>query len=225
MKRIFILIITTILIIVGCTGPAEPPNTEKEYITVSEMFEEAYANTVALENYSMEAEISLRKLVFEANISGIVKKQDGQYTGTAIVKIPGKKYSYTYSSPYDGKDTCTELKSDSGNKYLSFNIANIGEGVICPLPDEIVETGEFTNKSKTKVEFLITNEQASDLYGSMIEYFKTAATDYIDLSDMVFTSGSINVTIEDNKIWDYTVTLEGDSRIGKITCEFSCTII
>jgi hypothetical protein len=225
MKRVLLLILTTLLTFSGCAGEVEPKETETEDITVSEVFEEAYENTAALESYSMEAEISLRKLVIESSVSGIIKKENNAYTGSVIVKVPGKKYSYTYSSPYDGKDTNVALISDSGNKFLSFNIADIGEGVICSLSEEIIETGEFTNRAKTEIECSVTNEQAEALYGDMIDFFKDAEKSIVDLSDLYFTSGSIDVRVEDGIIRDYTVTLRGESKIGKITCQFSCTVI
>ena len=64
-----------------------------------------------------------------------------------------------------------------------------------------------------------------ELYGDMIEYFKSAAAEYIDISDLFFTSGSIEIRVVDEKIMDYCVTLNGNSKIGKLTCRFSCTVI
>ena len=223
---VLLLLPMTVLPVSGCVGAVKQEgDAEESTKTVAELYAEAYANTSALESYSMEAEISLRKLVFEAKVSGIVKKQDGVYTGSAILKIPGRKYNYEYVSPYNGKETCTELRSEDGNKYLSFNIASIGEGVIRPLPEEIVDTGEFVSRKKGIIEFSVTDGQANELYGPMIEYFKESAAEYIDLSDMYFTSGTIDISIENEIITDYTVTLKADSRIGKLTCGFHCTVI
>ena len=181
-KRLYLCIVCAVLLLAGCASDTVPNEHKSDGKTVETVYVEAYNNTAVLENYSMEAQISLRKLLFEAKVSGIVKKQDGAYTGTAVLKLPGKKYNYEYVSPCNGNDTCTELRSEEGNKYLSFNIANIGEGVIRPLPEEIVETGEFTNSKKSIIEFSVTNEQAYELYGAMIEYFKESAAEYIDLS-------------------------------------------
>ena len=85
-KRLYLCIVCAVLLLAGCASDTVPNEDKSDGKTVETVYVEAYNNTAVLENYSMEAQISLRKLLFEAKVSGIVKKQDGAYTGTAVLK-------------------------------------------------------------------------------------------------------------------------------------------
>ena len=192
-----------------------------------ENYRDAYESTVALENYTVGSEISFEKNgLFGGgiSISGNISKNNGIYSGDVVMEMPGNTYNYTYASPYGEIDTWASMNKGEKSIFLPFNVANLGAGIIQPLSDEIISTGVLTAENLQTVKFSVTNDQAYELYGSIIDYFKKAAEKSIDISDLKFSSGTITVTIQNGMIKDYKVVLDGNASAGSITCEFSCNI-
>lgn len=192
-----------------------------------ENYRDAYESTVALENYIVGSEISFEKKgLFGGgiSISGDISKNNGIYSGDVVMEMPGNTYNYTYASPYGEIDTWASMNKGEKSIFLPFNVANLGAGIIQPISDEIISTGVPTSENLQTVKFSVTNDQAYELYGSIIDYFKKVAEKSIDISDLKFSSGTITVTIQNGMIKDYKVVLEGKASAGSITCEFSCSI-
>lgn len=220
-----ILALLGILLFIGLFSDYVP--TAEEISQAQENYIEAYENTVILEDYTVSSNVSFKKNGLfggAITISGDITKTNGIYSGNATLDMPGKEYSYTYASPYGEIDTWASLKSGEKTIFLPFNVANLGAGIIQPLSEEIIATGVPTSPELNTVKFSVTNDQAYELYGVIIDYFKKAAENSMDISDLAFSSGTITVTIEDEIIKDYQVVLSGESNAGSITCEFSCTI-
>lgn len=223
---IILLIVGVSLFMGGVFGDEYTP-TEEEIIQAQENYNEAYENTVILEDYTVSSDISFKKNGLfggAITINGDITKANGVYTGNATLKMPGNEYSYTYASPYGEIDTWASLNNSEKTIFLPFNVANLGAGIVQPLAEEIIATGVPTSSDLHTVKFTITNDQAYGLYGAIINYFQKAAEKSMDISDLTFSSGTITVTMQNNTIKDYKVVLDGNASAGSITCEFSCNI-
>ena len=207
---------------------AQDNNKEENANTqAQENYKKAYENTVILENYTVNSNVTFKKKGLfggAITIKGDITKTNGVYSGKAVLDMPGNKYTYSYASPYGDVDTWASLNNDKKTIFLPFNVANLGAGIIQPLSEEIIATGVPASSDLNTVQFTVTNDQAYELYGAIINYFKKAAEKSMDISDLTFSSGTITVIIKDGAIKDYKVVLSGKSKAGSITCEFSCTI-
>ena len=223
-----LLAVLGIAMIIGAFGGFSSYSPSEEDIAQAQAnYIEAYESTVALENYTVGSEISFEKNgLFGGgiSISGDISKNNGIYSGDVVMEMPGNTYNYTYASPYGEIDTWASMNKGEKSIFLPFNVANLGAGIIQPLSDEIISTGVPTSENLQTIKFSVTNEQAYELYGSIIDYFKKAAEKSIDISDLKFSSGTITVTIQNGMIKDYKVVLDGNASAGSITCKFSCTV-
>ena len=220
-------VVGVLLVFCGIGSCSSFTPTEEEILQAQENYRGAYESTVALEDYTVGSEISFKKNgLFGGgiSISGDISKNNGIYSGDVVMEMPGNTYNYTYASPYGEIDTWASMNKGEKSIFLPFNVANLGAGIIQPLSDEIISTGVPTSENLQTVKFSVTNDQAYELYGSIIDYFKKAAEKSIDISDLKFSSGTITVTIQNGMIKDYKVVLEGKASAGSITCEFSCTV-
>ena len=221
------IVLAVLFVVLMIAGANSYTPTEEDIAQAQANYIEAYESTVALENYTVGSEISFEKNgLFGGgiSISGDISKNNGIYSGDVVMEMPGNTYNYTYASPYGEIDTWASMNKGEKSIFLPFNVANLGAGIIQPLSDEIISTGVPTSENLQTVKFSVTNDQAYELYGSIIDYFKKAAEKSIDISDLKFSSGTITVTIQNGMIKDYKVVLEGKASAGSITCEFSCSI-
>ena len=195
--------------------------TEEEIAQAQENYKEAYENTIILENYSMDMEISLKKGLFDVTISGDISKEGENYSGDVTFDAPFDKTNCTYFAE-DSKWSKLYMDDDGKTKYLllPFNAASLGTGIVCDIPEEILVTGVPTSAELTTIKFIINNEQAYLLYGTIVDYFKEFAGSDFDLSDLTFSEGTILVEMNNDRIEKYDITLKGKSSAGKITCHF-----
>lgn len=214
-----IVLIGIIIIICLCVNTYTP--TEEEITHAQENYKEAYENTMSLEAYSMDMKISLKKGLFDVTISGDITNDNGIYSGDVEFDAPFDKTNCTYFAE-DSKWSKLYMDDDGKTKYLllPFNAASLGTGIVCDIPEEILVTGVPTSAELTTIKFIINNEQAYLLYGTIVDYFKEFAGSDFDLSDLKFSEGTILVEMNNDQIKKYDITLKGKSSAGKITCHF-----
>ena len=193
---------------------AEAAARQERYMQARENYREAYENTEALEAYTVAANVAFKKGVMGLgmNLDGEISKANGTYTGNVVLKLPASKKEYAYYAPYADTETWTSLKRKNKRIVLPFNMADVGEGIICDLPDTIINRGYPSDSDINIIEF----------YDEIIDYFKEAAEDSLDLSDLAFSSGEIVVTLQNSLIKSFEVSLSGAAKAGTITCDFSC---
>ena len=223
-----ILLLVALLVCIGYFGANSYTPTEEEIAQAQENYIEAYENTVALENYTIDAEISFKKGWLGITIGGDISKSKGVYSGNVVFSMPGNKYNCTYSAPHGESGDWSKLYVEGveGNNCMNipFNIADFKSGIICKLSDEILSTGIPTNTSLNNITFKLTDEQTQELYGVIFEFFKTMAGSDFDLSNLRFTDSIITVSLQDNMIKSFNVTLSGQANAGSISCEFKCLL-
>ena len=169
----------------------------------------------------MDMEISLKKGLFDVTISGDILKKGESYSGDVTFDAPFDKTNCTYFAE-DSKWSKLYMDDEGKTKYLllPFNAASLGTGIVCDIPEEILVTGVPTSAELTTIKFIINNEQAYLLYGTIVDYFKEFAGSDFDLSDLTFSEGTILVEMNNDRIEKYDITLKGKSSAGKITCHF-----
>ena len=223
-----IILIGIIIIIVVSVDTYTP--TEEEIAQAQANYIEAYESTVALENYTIDAEISLKKgwLGLGITIGGDISKNEGMYSGNVVFDMPGDKYNCTYSAPHGESGDWSKLYVDGveGNNCMNipFNIADFETGILCNLGSEIVSTGVPTDASLSTIMFSLTNEQTQELYGAIFEFFKTMAGSDLDLSNLEFTNSVVNVSLQNGMIKSFDVMLTGKANAGNIKIELKCTV-
>ena len=223
-----ILLLVALFVCIGYFAANSYTPTEEEIAQAQANYIEAYENTLLLEDYTIDAEVSLKKGLLGITIDGDISKNEGVYSGNIAFDIPGNNYNCTYSAPHgeSGEWSKLYIEGIEGNNCMNipFNVADLESGIICNLSTEIIANGVPTDASLSNITFELTNDQTQEIYGAIFDFFKAMAGSDLDLSNLEFTSSVIKVSLQDNVIKSFNVILSGKANAGNIKCEFKCTI-